>query len=69
MQSNQPANNNGVRIILIVVIAVVVVCIVIPICTIAILALTGPQIANIFSRVTSGLTDFLPESPAALALG
>ena len=55
MQSNQPATSNVVRIILIVVIALVVVCIDIPICTIAILALMGPQIANIFSRVTNGL--------------
>ena len=59
MSTNSPAppsSNNIVKIILIVVIALIVVCIVIPICIIAILALTGPQIANIFSRVTSGLT-------------
>jgi hypothetical protein len=55
--SSTPSQNSGtiVKIILILVIAFVVVCIVIPICIIAILALTGPQIANIFSRVTSGL--------------
>jgi hypothetical protein len=59
MSTNPPApqsSNNIVKIVLIVVIALIVVCIVIPICTIAILALMGPQIANVFSRVTSGLS-------------
>jgi len=58
MSMNPPTpqpSNNIVKIILIVVVALIVVCIVIPICVIAILALMGPQIANIFSRVTSGL--------------
>ncbi len=50
--------NNTVRIILTVVIALVIVCVVIPCCIIAILALMGPQIANIFSRVTSGLNGY-----------
>jgi hypothetical protein len=33
-----------------------VICILVPCCIIAILALMGPSIANIFSRVTSGLS-------------
>ena len=58
MQTNQPAasSNNTMKIILTIVIALVIVCVMIPCCVIAILALMGPQIANIFSRVTYGLT-------------
>ena len=58
MQTNQPApsSNNTMKIILTIVIALVVVCVAIPCCVIAILALMGPQIANVFSNVTSGLT-------------
>ena len=58
MQTNQPASSssNTMKIILAIVIALVLVCVVIPCCVIAILALMGPQIANVFSRVTSGLT-------------
>ena len=58
MQTNQPASssNNTVKIILTIVIALVVVCVMIPCCVIAILALMGPQIGNVFSSVTRGLT-------------
>jgi hypothetical protein len=60
METNQVAapksSNNTIRIILIVVVALVVVCIVLPFCIIAILTLMGPSVANVFSRVTSGLT-------------
>ncbi len=59
MSDNQPAapksSNRALKIILIVVIALVVICIVVPCCIIALLTLMGPSIANIFSRVTSGL--------------
>ncbi len=51
-----PKSSGGaLRIILIVVVALVVIFVVIPCCVIAILAFMGPQIANIFSKVTSGL--------------
>lgn len=59
MSIEQPAGNsssNVGKIIVTILIALVVVCIVIPICVIAILAITGPQIANIFSRVTNGMS-------------
>lgn len=59
MSSNEPAasqpSRNTAKIILTVVIVVVVVCVVIPCCVFALLSLMGPQIANIFSKVTSGL--------------
>ena len=32
----------------------VLICILIPICVIAVLAILGPQIGNIFSRITNG---------------
>jgi hypothetical protein len=50
----QPSSNTG-KIILTVVIVLVIVCVVIPVCVIAILAIMGPQIGNIFSRITSGV--------------
>jgi hypothetical protein len=58
MQTDQPApaRNNTVKIILAVVIALVIICVLVPCCIIAMLTLMGPQIANIFSRVSSGLT-------------
>ncbi len=49
-----PSSNNLLKVILLIVGAVVIVLCVIPVCVIAILALLGPQIGNIFSRVTSG---------------
>jgi hypothetical protein len=58
MQTNQPApaSNNTLKIILTIVIALVVVCVMIPCCVIVVLTLMGPQIANVFSSVTRGLT-------------
>ncbi len=55
-QPNAKPANNIVKVILTIVVALVVVCIVLPICVIAVLALMGPNIANIFSKVTSGMT-------------
>lgn len=56
MDASQTKSNNLPKIILGVVVVLVVFCIVIPCCIIALLTLLGPQIANVFSRVTYGLT-------------
>jgi len=58
MQTNQPASSSGntIKIILTIVIALVVVCVMIPCCVIVVLTLMGPQITNVFSNVTRGLT-------------
>ncbi len=58
MQAPSPAPskpNNTLIIVIILVLAVVVVCCLIPFCVIAILALLGPQIGNVFSQVTRDL--------------
>ncbi|MBI5302570.1 MAG: hypothetical protein HY868_10560 [Chloroflexi bacterium] len=43
------------RKVLIGIVVVIVACVLIVCCTIAVLLLLGPQIGNVFSRVTSGL--------------
>jgi uncharacterized membrane protein len=56
MSSNQPQSSSKIgKIIAIIVAVLVVVFCAIPVCVITILTLLGPQIANVFSRVTSGL--------------
>jgi|GEM_PF-2438844 len=58
MSANQPAEKSkggAGKIIAIVVGAAVFIFCVLPICIIAILTLLGPQIANVFSKVTNGL--------------
>jgi hypothetical protein len=57
VETGKPASQSGavLKVVLTIVIALFVVCIVVPCCVIAVLALLGPQIGNIFSRVTSGL--------------
>ena len=53
-ESTKSSSGTG-KIIGIVIGAVVFVFCVLPICVIAILTLLGPQIANVFSKVTNGL--------------
>ncbi len=58
MSSSQPSapqpSNNTIRMIVTVATALFILCIV-SICVIAFLIIAGPQIGNIFSRVTAGL--------------
>lgn len=50
------SSSNTLKIILFVVGALVVLCICIPICIISVLALLGPQTANVLSQITGGVS-------------
>lgn len=59
MSANQPtekSKSGAGKIIGIVVGAVVFIFCVLPICILAILTIMGPQIANVFSKITNGLS-------------
>ncbi len=53
--SEPQSSSNTLKVVLMVLTAFVLVCIVIPICMIALLAIMGPQVGNVFSRITNGL--------------